>query len=243
MALNDGKQHVQGLRKEVRNAWRPYGEVTHVAKHPGAHHYGCKDKHPELGAKLQGFLTASLRITLRATMVASVLHGRCMYGSGCHYITKRQTQQMRRIMCTAMDDEHGRRPDSIRLLAERKGKWEPEIVRIKRMIKHWQSEERQYHIPQAYWEQLQTANGKQGPISLLKSPLESYGVACPRRDLWKYKGREIEVRGNNGLATRMADIVRRELWERQAQRRTHLRSGARARQGRIHYGNTAHGIS
>lgn len=45
-------------------------------------------------------------------------------------------------------DRHGRRPESRQLLAEYQGKWEVEIVRIKRMVKQWQAEEWQYHKPQ-----------------------------------------------------------------------------------------------
>lgn len=59
------------------------------------------------------------------------------------------------------------------------------------MVKHWQTEERHYHIPQEYWEQLQGATGKQGSISLVTGTVESYGGVCPRPNLWKYKGREI----------------------------------------------------
>lgn len=35
------------------------------------------------------------------------------------------------------------------------GNWEPEFVRSKRMVKHWQAQERQDLVPQASWEQLQ----------------------------------------------------------------------------------------
>lgn len=111
--------------------------VTQVAKDLGVHHCGYNDKRRELDAKLKGLQTTSPRIKiargaqmLRGTMMASMLYSGCLYGSEWHYITNRQTQQMRSIMCATMRDEQRRRPDGTRLLAEHKGKWEPEIVRI-----------------------------------------------------------------------------------------------------------------
>lgn len=74
---------------------------------------------------------------MRGNMIASALYGRCLSGAECHYITKRQTQKLRHIMCTAMGDAHGRRPDSVRLLVEVGGTWEPGLARIKRRVKHW----------------------------------------------------------------------------------------------------------
>lgn len=38
-----------------------------------------------------------------------------------------------------MGDEHGRKPDGLRLLVERKGKSEPEVARVKIMVKRWQA--------------------------------------------------------------------------------------------------------
>lgn len=56
---------------------------------------------------------------------------------------------MRIVMCEAMGDAHSRRPDAVRLLADTKGKWEPERVRAKRMVKQWQKEVSGYEVPQA----------------------------------------------------------------------------------------------
>lgn len=78
------------------------------------HHHGYKDKGPELDTKLAGLQVTSQRIKatsgsrqLRGTMMASVLYGKCLYGSGCHYINRKRTRRMRRIMCKAIGDEHG----------------------------------------------------------------------------------------------------------------------------------------
>lgn len=54
MALNDGKQQVLGLTKEVKEAWKQYGEVTQIAKNLGVHHHGYKGKRPELDAARSG---------------------------------------------------------------------------------------------------------------------------------------------------------------------------------------------
>lgn len=65
---------------------------------------------------------------LRGTMMASALYRRCLHWWECQDFTRRQTQQMRRTLCTAMGDEHGRRSYGLRLLVERTGAWAPEIV-------------------------------------------------------------------------------------------------------------------
>lgn len=50
MALNNGKQQVLGLTKQVREAWRQHSEATQAAQDLGVHTYGHKDKHPETRA-------------------------------------------------------------------------------------------------------------------------------------------------------------------------------------------------
>lgn len=146
-SLDGGKQQVLGLTQEVRDGWTHYGEVTHIAKALGVYRYGYTNKRPEMDATFAGHQVTSqyIRVTggfeqLCGTMVASVLYGICLYGSECHYITTRQTHRMR-IMRRAMGDEHGRRPGGLRFFVDHKGKLEPEIVRAKRMIKHWKTEE------------------------------------------------------------------------------------------------------
>lgn len=76
----------------------------------------------------------------------AILFGKCLYGSECHYITDTQFVRIRRVMCTAMGDKGGRRPDAVRLLVVGAGKWGPEVVRAKRLVTHWQMEAQHYHI-------------------------------------------------------------------------------------------------
>lgn len=68
-----------------------------------------------------------------------MLFGRCLYVVVCRYIIERQLQELRRTMGIAMGDAGGRHPDGARLLATAGGKWELEVVRIKRVVKHWQN--------------------------------------------------------------------------------------------------------
>lgn len=225
MLLKDGKQQVSGLTKEVRGAWRHYGEITLAANDPGVYHYGYNDKRPGMGKGLQ--TTSRTKVTddtqqLRGAMMASVVYGRCLYGSECHYITKRQTHQMRRTMCTAT----GRaRMGASGCSPNTAGHGNPKEP----ALNEWSNAGRRkkgttYQVPQGYWEQLQGTTRKQGPHSLLRRTLETYGVDCPRPDLWSYKGRRIPVRGNHSIATQMTEIERRALRERQAKRRMHVRS-------------------
>lgn len=68
-------------------------------------------------------------------MMASVLFGRCLYGTEGHYITDKKFKAMRRFMCTAMGHEEARRPDWVGLLVYGGGRWGPEVVRVKRLVK------------------------------------------------------------------------------------------------------------
>lgn len=53
----------------------------------------------------------------------------------------------RQIMCGAMGDAHSKQLDAVRLLTEAQGKRELEIVRVKRMVKHWKKEHTGYDTP------------------------------------------------------------------------------------------------
>lgn len=86
MVFNDGKQQVLGLTKEVRDAWRQYGEVAQVAKDVGVRHDGYKEKRPELDATLAGLQRTNQRIRaaggskqVRCTMMAPVVYDRCLW--------------------------------------------------------------------------------------------------------------------------------------------------------------------
>lgn len=98
-----------------------------------------------------------------------------MWSNSGKHLVERQTQKMRRIMWEAMGDAHGRRR-------------EPEIVRAKRMVRHWQKEVRDYVIPPGYWDALSSTLGKQVPISLMRRVPEKYGVGCPAADAWVFCG-------------------------------------------------------
>lgn len=139
------------------------------------------------------------------------------------YVTNRQAKQMRCIMCGAMGDGHNRRPEAVRLLAESRGKWDPELVRAKRMVKHWQNKYTEYTVPQEYWDTLQSTSGKQGPVSLMRHVLERYEIRCDAPDRWDIAGRTHQVSTTMDIARRVARQVSKVLWACQAKRRPHLR--------------------
>lgn len=77
----------------------PFGTSTKIAKGLCVSHHGYNDKRPEMDAQLAKLQVTSKRIhatevaqRLRGSMMASVLHGRCLNGAECHYIINRQTQ-------------------------------------------------------------------------------------------------------------------------------------------------------
>lgn len=67
---------------------------------------------------------------------------------------------MLRVVCTTMVDAEGRRPDSVRLVVVGGGKWDPEVFRMRRLVKRWQKETVMYAIADAHWESLAGTNGK-----------------------------------------------------------------------------------
>lgn len=142
----------------------------------------------------------------RCNIAAPLIFGRCCYGADCHYITARQFS------------EHvlggGRRPDSVRLLAVGGGKGDPEMVRMKRPVKHWQKEAEVYTIADAHWESLAGMSGKQGPASLMQHALGRAGVTCHSRMHWEDGGRHIDVLQDAGASVALGAAVVAARWRR-----------------------------
>lgn len=120
----------------------------------------------------------------RCTMMASVLFGWCLYGPECHYTAQKKRKAMWRVMGTAMGDAEGRRPDGVRLLFCGGGRWDPEVVRVKRLVKQWQAESDGDKVPKGYWDSLAGAKGNHGPISLMRHTLEQAGAGCSDPEEW-----------------------------------------------------------
>lgn len=99
----------------------------------------------------------------------------------------------------------------------------PEIVRIKRLVKHWQKEAAGYDISQDYWDALDGTMGKQGPISLTRHILERYAIGCTTANEWIVKGRPCTVTDTMVLAQKVAEQVQDILLRGQAKSRTHVR--------------------
>lgn len=177
-----------GLPRAARDAWAESGGTAMaVAKDLGIHHCRYGPSHPELSNNIEALQAPATRIGITGGTQAScrnsmgaILFGKCLYGEECYYITERQFICMRRAMCTAMGDKDGRRPDAVRLLVVA-GKWDPEAVRAKRLVQHWQREVPQYGITDEYWQSLAGTAGKLGPISLMRHTPERAGVVC---NLW-----------------------------------------------------------
>lgn len=159
---------------------------------------------------------------MRGTMMASVLYGRCLYGAECHCITKRNAAYAAHH-AHSHGDAQGRRPDSGRLLVESGGNWETELVRIKRMVKHWQHEVAGYEAPTGSWDRLQGTTGKQGPISRTRHELEEFGIGCTDMHTWNIEGKKVPVSGTQDLARQVPGAARAALRRAQATRRLHLR--------------------
>lgn len=153
MEPNAGKQQVLGVTRSARDAWEARrGTAVAVAKDLGIHHYAYGHAHPELSKRIDSLREPTRRIssTKGTQSMASIPSEKCLYGAECHYITERQFRGLHRVMCTAMGDKEGRRPDAVRLLVFGAGKWDPEVARAKRLVKHWQKEGPHYAIPDDY---------------------------------------------------------------------------------------------
>lgn len=171
MELNPGKQQVLGLTRAAREAWESRG----------IRYYGHGHSHPELSKNIESLQAPATRIGSTEGTRASrckisggggIPSGKCLYGAECHYITEWQFVRTRRAMCTAMGDKEGRRPAAVRLLVVGAGKWGPEVVRAKRIVKHWHKEAAKYCITDEYWETLAGTARKLGPFTEASHPRE-----------------------------------------------------------------------
>lgn len=173
--------------------------------------------HPELNKMIE-----SLRaLAPRTCSTNGTQSGRCN-GSECHYITEKQFVNMRRVMCTAMGDNHGRRPDAVRFLVVGAGKWYPKVVRTKRMVKRWQKEAAHYTITPEYWDSLAGTASKLGPISLMRHNFKKMGVHCQAWGRWVVNGRRVYIGADPDAAETLAGAAVTSTWRNLAKHRVVL---------------------
>lgn len=126
-------------------------------------------------------------------VAGALLFGRCLYGAECHYITDNQFAHMRRVICIANGDAEGRRSDGVRLLVIGAGKWDPEVVRMKRLVRHWQKEALHYDIVTEHWELIRDASGRHGPMSLMRHTSDKADVGRASWQSWSVGGRGLQI--------------------------------------------------
>ena len=238
MVLNDAKQQIYGPTAADRKAWQ---ELTGQAaigqvKDLGVWHYGYGYKHPLLDSKLQELRTTASRIgnipiprERKATMAAAIVYGRCLYGQEAHFLTARHFQKMRSIMCKALGDKHAHRPQQPLLLHLAGGKFEPEVVRMNRLVRHWIKNGPAFQVPHDYWQDCKGSISRRGPIHLMVHTLEAYGIQAIGPLCWELKGRVYDLQNQHGIQEEIAQHVTDTLWARLATRRTAYQGMAQGR--------------
>lgn len=230
MELSAGKQQLLRLTRAARDAWAERGgTAVAVAKALGIHQYGYGHSHPELSNNIESFQAPARRIgstgglqASRCSIMGAILFGKCLYGAECHYSTERQCIRMPQAMCTAMGDKDGRRPDAGRLFVVGAGKRDPEVVRAKRLGKHWNEDASQHGITGESLQPLAGRAGKLGPISLMRHTLEKAGVVCNSWDRWDVFGGGFRPSADPSAATTFAEAVTASRWRKLAKHRSVL---------------------
>ena len=229
MVLNDAKQQIYGPTAADRKAWQDLTGQAAIAqvKDLGVWHYGYGYKHPLLDSKLQELRATATRIggipiprERKATMAAAIVYGRCLYGQEAHFITARHFQKMRGIMCTALGDRHAHRPQQPLLLHLAGGKFEPEVVRMNRLVRHWVKNGPAFQVPHDYWQECKASISRRGPIHLMVHTLEGYGIKATAPLCWEVGGRIYDLQNQHGMQEAIAQRVKDTLWARIAARRT-----------------------
>ena len=246
MVLNQDKEQIYGSTVEVRSAWRSLSgtDAVSTAKDLGVHHYGYLHKHPVLDSKLSALGPACQRISCipttrnrRLHIASSIIFGKCLYGHETHYLTRRHYQQMRGLLARAAGISRGQRNAGLYLLTYRDGRYDPEVVRVVRLATCWIRLLGDIHIPQVYWERCRPG-GRLGPIQLLKTTLQAYGILAPTPLRWEVAGRTYNVLDQHGLLKAMGQQIRTVLWGRQAQHKSQLQGLREGRDGAQSVGPT-----
>ena len=162
-------------------------------------------------------------------MAAAIVYGRCLYGQEAHFLTARHFQKMRSIMCMALGEQHAHRPKQPLLLHLASGKYEPEVVRVNRLIRHWVKNGPAFQVPHDYWEECKTSISRKGPIHLMVHTLRSYGIQAIGPLCWEVGGRTYDLQNQHGLQEAIAQHVKDTLWARLATRRTGYQGMAQGR--------------
>lgn len=124
---------------------------------------------------------------------------------------ERRFASSRRVMRTAMGDAEGRRrPDSVCLQVVGGGNWDPEVVRMQRLFKHWQKEAEVYTIADTHWESLADTSG----ISLMRRTLGRAGVGSHSCKRWDAGGRTIDALRDAHASAALGAAVVAARWRR-----------------------------
>lgn len=88
-----------------------------------------------------------------------------------------QRHEAGHALCYGRRWADGRRPDGARLLVAGGGRRDPEVVRVKHLVKQCQAETEGYAVPREQWDSLQGTKAKRGAISPMIYVLEKAGIS------------------------------------------------------------------
>ena len=116
-------------------------------------------------------------------------------------------------MLTSMGVPKGHRNAALYLLVYHQGRWDPEIVRARRMLSFWTKLLMEVPIPLEYWQGCRPG-GRSRPIQLFRNFLRHYDIVADTPTQWVIQGRSFQVLDQHGLQAAALGSVQRVLWQR-----------------------------
>ena len=144
------------------------------------------------------------------------MFGQCLYGGEVTTVPKRDLQEMRSIIQTAIWGAPGRRNLKAALLHMFGGKFEPELARLKRVLKSWIRENHATQVPPAYWTSLYHSSHK-GPIGLIHEVFADFELLTDDPQQINLQGQHSSLRETHNVIEKAVAQAKQILWRKVSQ--------------------------
>ena len=123
---------------------------------------------------------------------------------------------MRSIIREAIWGAPGRRNTKAAILHQFQGKFDPELARLKRVLKSWIRESSAYAVPVAYWNTLCSSSHK-GPIGLIHEIFADFELLSDDPNFVLLDGIKQPIRGTHGVISAAIIQAKKILWRKVSQ--------------------------
>ena len=144
------------------------------------------------------------------------MFGQCLYGGEVSDVPKRDLQVMRSVIQTAVWGTSGRRNLKASLLHMFGGKFEPEVARLKRVLKSWIREDHAAQVPATYWKSLYHGSHK-GPIGLIHELFSEVELLTDDPQRITIQGHQSRLCETHNIIAQAVAQAKQVLWRRVAQ--------------------------